>query len=124
MNAIRPGFDLSCSQTVPFETGGGESEADACVKRWATLGEAGKVVAMLAGIDDDAAGTFDSDMFWRATPCRRELADKAGADLAAIMEPGIAALLAIHTGGRDCRPAALALWHEFDSARSALLTMP
>ncbi|MXO94572.1 hypothetical protein GRI62_13290 [Erythrobacter arachoides] len=92
--------------------------------RWAALGEAGKVVAMLAGIEpereDKGVRNFPAQIR-DAEPWRRELADNGCIDLAAVMEPGIAALLAINARGADCKPAALALWREFSAARTAML---
>ena len=58
-----------------------------------------------------------------AKPWRREAAERALDDLSAIMEPGIAALMAINARGGDCRAAAEALWSEFSAARAALLAM-
>ena len=94
--------------------------------RWAALGEAGKVVAMLAGVTGESADrsvrNFPAQLR-DAQPWRRELAENGCADLAAIMEPGIAALLAINARGADCRPAALALWQEFIAARAGVLAL-
>ena len=44
-------------------------------------------------------------------------------DLAAIMEPGLAALLALHGQGAPALNPALALWQEFQAARAALLAL-
>jgi hypothetical protein len=52
---------------------------------------------------------------------RRDLSEQGIDDLAAIMEPGLAALLAVHARGINPGPAALALWREFHAARTALL---
>ncbi len=51
------------------------------------------------------------------------MAEEGVEDVAAIMEPGLAALLAVHARGADAAPAALALWQEFLTARNALLTL-
>ncbi len=95
-------------------------------RRWAALGEAGQVVAMLAGLEPERPSrdirNFPA-LICDAEEWRRDLADNGCADLAAMMEPGIAALLAINARGADCRPAALALWHEFAAARSAVLAL-
>lgn len=56
-------------------------------------------------------------------PWQRLLAENAVADLAAIMEPGMAALLAINARGGDPRPAARALHCEFEAARDAILAL-
>ena len=123
MNAIPPTFGLGQSRTGQARTSAGPSSTS---MRWAALGEAGKVVAMLAGVDpgkpDKAVKDFPA-LVRDAEPWRRELADNGCADLAAVMEPGIAALLAINARGADCRPAARALWGEFTAARSAMLDL-
>ena len=44
-------------------------------------------------------------------------------DLLAIMEPGLAALLAVHARGTNPAVPALALWQEFQVSRAALLVL-
>ena len=94
--------------------------------RWAALCEAGLVVAMLAGIEaeppDRAVRNLPAQLR-DAEGWRRDLADGAIADLAAVMEPGLAALLAINARGSDCRAAAQALWREFTTARAAIIAL-
>jgi hypothetical protein len=94
--------------------------------QWAALGEAAGVVAVLAGLTPErpspemrnlAALIRDVD------PWRRERAEAGIGDLAAIMEPGLAALLAVRARGADPRPPALALLNEFNAARAALLAL-
>ena len=94
--------------------------------RWSALCEAGLVVAMLAGIEaepPDRAVRSLPALLRDAEGWRRELADGAIADLAAMMEPGLAALLAINARGQDCRVPAQALWHEFVAARAAIIAL-
>lgn len=94
--------------------------------RWAALCEAGQVVAMMAGVEVEPPTREIRDFpasVGECEPWRRKLADNGCADLAAVMEPGLSALLAINARGADCRPAALALWNEFVAARSALLAL-
>ena len=94
--------------------------------RWAALGEAGVAVAMLAGIEAEPPnklirnlpGLLRDSKVWQ-----RDLAIGAIDDLAAIMEAGLSALLAVNARGTDCRAAAFALWKEFTAARSALLVL-
>lgn len=94
--------------------------------RWAALAEAGQVVAMLAGLEVERPTrelrNFPA-LIREAEKWRRDLVDNGCADLAAVMEPGITALLAVNARGADCKPAALALWGEFVTARSALLAL-
>lgn len=94
--------------------------------RWAALAEAAQVVAMLAGLETERPSKEVRNFPALIRDCdrwRRALADNAIADLSAIMEPGLATLLAINARGADCRPAALALWREFVEARSAVLAL-
>ena len=92
--------------------------------RWAALVEAGKVVAALAGMPLEQPGkqVRKFPVLLRECPAwKRELAENGVADLAAVMEPGISALLAISARGADPRPAARALWQEYMTSRSAIL---
>ena len=91
--------------------------------RWAALEEAARVVATLAGVEPESRASGEDDLpaqIRRADPWRRERAEAGVADLAAIMEPGLAALLAVNARGADPRPAALGLWREFVVARAAI----
>ena len=94
--------------------------------RWAALTDAGNVVALLAGIEParttPEARNFPA-LMRDGDPWRREQADIGIADLAAVMEPGIASLLAVNARGADPRPAAMALWREFVAARAAILSL-
>lgn len=94
--------------------------------RWAALADAANVVAMLAGIEPERATpevrNFPA-LIRDAEAWRRERAENGVADLAAVMEPGIAALLAVNARGADSKPAAMALWREFIAARSAILSL-
>lgn len=92
--------------------------------RWAALSEAGTVVAALAGIEPETSDKQVRNFPALIRDCedwRRDLAVQGIEDLQAIMEPGLAALLAINARGNDCRAAALALWREFLTARAAVI---
>ena len=94
--------------------------------RWAALGDAGAVVATLAGLAPEPVENQSRNfpvLVREAAPWRRTLAENAVADLAAVMEPGIAALLAINARGADTRPAARALWQEYVRARAAIVAL-
>ena len=94
--------------------------------RWAALADAAEVVATLAGIEPERptpeVRNFPA-LIRDAEAWRREQAENGIADLAAVMEPGLAALLAVNTRGANPRPAAMALWREFTAARSAILSL-
>lgn len=93
-------------------------------RQWHALHRAAAAVAALAGVSpavetaeirsfpDHAAQVDD----WRAGIARQGVAD-----LAAVMEPGLTALIAVHKRGGDPAAAAQALLHEFTSARDSLL---
>ena len=118
MNAPSPNFGSLQSRAT--------ANASSTSMRWAALSEAGQVVAMLAGLEAERPNkdvrNFPA-LIRDAEKWRRDLADHGCADLAAVMEPGISALLAINARGADCRPAALALWREFVKARDAMLAL-
>lgn len=94
--------------------------------KWTALQAAAEIVASLADIrangSTEAAEAFSAGVE-RTGGWRLDLARQSIDDIAAMMEPGIAALLAVHAQGGDARAAALALWQEFDRARQALLTL-
>ena len=94
--------------------------------KWAALHDAASVVAKLAGLENEPmrAEVRNFPAVMRDTGgWRRNLADQGIADLSAIIEPGLAALLAVHARGSTTAPAALALWREFDAACAALLAL-
>lgn len=105
--------------------GSGQSSDTAGIK-WAALHDAAQVVAALAGVmDQPMEGQLRDfpELIRAAGGWRREQAELAIDDLCAIMEPGLSALLAVHSRGSDATAAALALWQEFDRARHALLAL-
>ena len=126
MNAHASHFPAPGANGAGFGSARTTAGASATSMRWAALGEAGKVVALLAGVEPERSDTLVRNfpaLIRDAAPWRRQLADSGCVDLAAVMEPGIAALLAINARGADCRPAARALWREFSAARAAMLAL-
>jgi len=94
--------------------------------KWAALHEAAAIVARLAGLEEEhdlSAVREFPEAVGSVAGWRRELAEKGIDDLAAIMEPGIAALLSVNASGADPAAPALALWREFHAARAALLAL-
>lgn len=123
MNAPTPPF-LPRGSRPTIERSG--LNVNATSMRWAALGDAGAVVAAMARVAGEVPDRQLRNFPVLIRDCagwRRELADNAVADLAAVMEPGLAALLAINARGADPRPAARALWHEFLNARAAILAL-
>lgn len=112
----------------PIAAPSGNAPGSPCTaaKRWDALADAGDVVAQLAGCEPghDVPQARDLQALLRnADPWRRERAECGIDDIAAVMEPGLAALLAVNARGADPRPAAAALWREFAAARAALLAL-
>jgi hypothetical protein len=104
----------------------GQGPASAMTMKWSALHDATEVVAMLAGLAAEPmrAELRDFPAVMRdAGGWRRERAEQGIDDLTAILEPGLAALLAVHARGIDPAAAARALWQEFDAARAALLAL-
>lgn len=104
----------------------GQASASAMSMKWSALHDAVGVAGMLAGI---AAEPMRAEV--RNFPAvmrdaggwRRERAEEGIDDLAAIMEPGLAALLAVNARGVNPAVPAMALWQEFHAARTALLAL-
>lgn len=131
MNAQPPFFAPPAAPAPGLLPGSGRSEfgqasANALSMKWAALHDAAGIVAMLAGAATEPMkpevrnfpATMRNAGGWRWT-----MAEQGTADLAAIMEPGLAALLAVQARGVSPAAAAHALWQEFQTARNALLAL-
>ncbi len=94
--------------------------------KWSALHDAAAVVCELAGqqVEPRRADVRNFPAIMRDLGgWRYEEARQGVDDLAAMMEPGLAALLAVHARGGSTVPAAQALWQEFLVARAALLDL-
>ena len=97
--------------------------------QWRALHAAADAVKALAGNAASTAAPPATAAQLRGFPVaaaaltagRRRLVEEGLADLVAIMEPGLAALLSVHEGGGNAAIPAQALWQEFVSARAMLL---
>jgi hypothetical protein len=121
MNAIPPSLTPDVARPV-F----GQSTANASSLKWAALQDAANVVASLAGLEPEPAMSEIRNfpaLIRDAAPWRRDLAERGIDDMAAVMAPGIAALLGVSARDADPRPAALALWRDFVAARDAILAL-
>ena len=100
--------------------------ASAMSMKWSALHDAVAVVGSLTGMAPETIRPEIRDfpaMLRNVGGWRCELAEQGIDDLSAVMEPGLAALLAIHARGVNPAPAAQALWQEFHVARAALLAL-
>lgn len=104
----------------------GQGAANAISMKWSALHDAAETVALLAGLDGKAmtqeVRTFPNTLR-NASPALRELVETSVADLAAMMEPGLSALIAAHARGAHPQAAAGVLWQEFLDARNAVMTL-
>ena len=94
--------------------------------KWTAVHEAAAAIGELAGIEPEFRSpelrNFPAIM--RDTGgWRYRLAEQGVDDLAAILEPGLAALLALQGSGTPAGAAAQALWQEFNLARAGLLAL-
>jgi hypothetical protein len=104
----------------------GQALGSAVSMKWAALQDAGKAVALLAGLEAEPASAQIRNfppLLREVDQRRREVAERGIEDLAAIMEPGLAALLAVNARGADAKAPALALWREYQAARQALMAL-
>jgi hypothetical protein len=104
----------------------GQGAANALSMKWSALHDAAETVALLAGIEGKAmtqqARAFPISLR-DARPATRELVESGIADIAAVLEPGLSALIAAHARGTVPHSAAEALWDDFIGARDALMVM-
>lgn len=94
--------------------------------RWAALHDAASAVAALAGVPDarpDPAVRGFPAHARDAAGKRFALVEQGVADIAAFMQPGLTALLAVNARGQDARVPARALWNEFLLARDAVMAL-
>lgn len=130
MNAMSGSFVASAQTGAVLPGAGlpefGQASASVMSMKWSALHDAAGVVAMLAGLQAEAmrpeVRNFPAVMR-DAGGWRRDAAERGIEDLAAIMEPGLAALLAVNARGGNPAAAALALWREYCAARAALLAL-
>lgn len=111
---------------IPGSIAAGEPPPATMARKWAVLHDAARAVTALAGLPGDPVGAAASEFpaaMHAAGGWRLALAAQGVDDLAAVMEPGLGALLSIHRRGADPAIAARALWDEFAAARSALLAL-
>lgn len=120
--AAQGGRPLPASGRTQF----GQGMASALALKWSALHEAASAVGAIAGYAAQALPPEVRDFpqaIREVGGWRREHAERGIEDLSAIMEPGLAALLAAHARGARPAVAAQALWQEFHAARDGLLLL-
>lgn len=102
------------------------SGAAVLTRQWAALQDAGSAVAAMAGLAPEKLSQkvrqFPA-LIKDADGWRLELAKNQVADMTAMMQPGLSALLAVNARGQDATAAALTLWREYHAAREAVLLL-
>jgi len=122
-------MDVFPPSTDPNRTGDGawrDGGANGMSMKWAAVHAAAAAVGELAGQPPEyrRPDVRNFPAIMRDTGGWRHIVAQQGVDdLAAIMEPGLAALLALHASGGATVAPAQALWQEFQSARAALLAL-
>ena len=102
----------------------GTALAESAARHWDALHTAAGAVAGLAHLppEDTPCGAANfASLLAAAPPWKAELAKSALDDIAAFMQSGLTALLAVHAENREPSAAAHALWNEFVHARDAVL---
>lgn len=104
----------------------GQASSSAFSMKWSALHDAASIIATLAGLAPEPMDARLRNFPANVRDCggwRREMAEQGLADLTAVLEPGLTALLAVHARGADPAAPALALWQEFCAARDAMLAL-
>lgn len=119
-------FDLSqATMLPPAETGPRPiPEVEALAAQWEAVHEAAAAVGHLAQLGRETLSEEVQALPLRAASLggwQYELAARGVDDLAAVMQPGLRALLSLTAQGRDTTAAALTLWREFHTARAAIM---
>lgn len=108
---------------IQREPRGGDASLSA---QWSAMLDAGAAVAMLAGVAADKPGAAERGFaaaIRDAGGWRLELARAGMTDMAAMLQPGLSALLAVKARGHDAGVPARTLWDEYRAARDALLAL-
>lgn len=121
-------FDLVHATMLPPIEGGARelAEIDVLAEQWEAVHEAAAAVGKLAQLGREEPSPEIVQLPLRAAEkgdWRYEGAARGVDDLAAMMQPGLRALLSLTAQGRDTTAAALTLWREFHTSRAAILDL-
>ena len=126
MTALAHTFDLSQATMLPDPVPTGIEDVDDLADRWDALHGAAAAIGLLAQLApeqrSDAVSTFPQRAGEAGDDVFKVVAIGV-ADLVSIMQPGLHALLAMTSDGRDATGPALALWREFHMAREAICSL-
>ena len=121
-------FDLSQATMLPPVAPGPRVTPDVATlaNQWEAVHEAAAAVGHLAQLGREEPGEDVLALPLRAAEAGGfafEAAARGIDDLAAVMQPGLRALLSLNAQGHDTTAAALTLWREFHNARSAVIAL-
>ncbi len=94
--------------------------------KWKAVHDAAAAVGHLAQFGRETPGPEIIELPVRAADRGERIFEAAARgidDLAAVMQPGLRALLALTAQGQDTTIAALVLWREFHAARTAIVDL-
>jgi hypothetical protein len=124
MNALPNEFDLAEATMLSPDTGtAGEPDPALVTEQWEAVHEAAAAVGVLAQLGRETISPEVADLPQRAARkggWHYAMAARGIDDIAAFMQPGLRALLALTAKGQDTTAAALTLWREFHAARCAI----
>ncbi len=128
MSAISHEFDLSQATMLPPAETGPRTTPDVATlaNQWEAVQEAATAVGHLAQLGREILSEDIISLPLRAAEKggrHYEMVARGIDDLAAIMQPGLRALLSLTAQGKDTTAAALTLWREFHTSRSAILSL-
>ncbi|MFA6218633.1 MAG: hypothetical protein WC692_02525 [Erythrobacter sp.] len=128
MSAIAHEFDLSQATMLPPADTRSRATPDyaTLANQWDAVHEAAAAVGHLAQLGREHIGEEIVSLPLRAAEKggrHYEMVARGIDDLAAVMQPGLRALLSLTAQGQDTTAAALTLWREFHTARSAILSL-
>lgn len=95
-------------------------------RQWTAVQDAANAVALIAGLAPEQPSNKIRNfpaLIKDVDGWRLALAKNQIADMSAMMQPGVAALLAVNARGQDATAAALTLWREYHAAREAVLAL-
>lgn len=121
-------FNLSLTTILPSapEPGATKREPAALAAQWDAVHEAAAAVGVLAQLGEEEVNEEIRGLPDRAAAlggARLDLVAHGIDDLSAVLQPGLRALLALTAQGQDTTSAALTLWREFHTARSAIIAI-
>lgn len=120
-------FDLSQATMLPPTASPRLlSDVASLASQWEAVHEAAAAVGHLAQLGREEPGDDVLSLPLRAAEAGGyafEATARGIDDLAAVMQPGLRALLALTAQGKDTTAAALTLWREFHHARTAIMTL-